>query len=118
MTDVLVGQRAGILSNRKKEPIPPLQGRADQMQSPWVQRALKSPVLYRPQEKGTLRVGGGAPQDTGPSFPSGLWAEGRRPHFVKLILELLGKRGPRSCYNFQIYFLREVNKRMLRKGTL
>lgn len=45
VADVLVGQRAGILSNRKKELIPPLQGRADQMQSPWVQRALKSPVL-------------------------------------------------------------------------
>lgn len=31
VADMLVGQRAGILSNRKKESIPPPQGRADQM---------------------------------------------------------------------------------------
>lgn len=50
---MLLGQRAGLLSNRKKKSIPPLQGRADQMQSPWVQRALESAVPHRTQEKGT-----------------------------------------------------------------
>lgn len=99
MAGVLVGQRPEILHSRNKEPIPSLMGRADQMQSSWVQRALGSPAPFGPNRRAPLArsAKGGLRGTTPPPLfcRSVAWGQEETP-FFQINPEAFGEKRPQK----------------------